>query len=55
MGKDEVKKFLKDYCVGNSFTRGAWADGLIDAADTNGDGMLSSSEIASGYGALAGS
>jgi hypothetical protein len=49
LSKGELKNFLKDYCVGNGFTRGKWADGLIDYADTDGNGKLTSSEISSAY------
>lgn len=49
LNKEELKVFLSDYCIGNYFTRGSWADGLIDYGDENGDKKLSAKEISSAF------
>jgi Ca2+-binding EF-hand superfamily protein len=43
--KDELTKLLKDVDIGNTFTRGAWAKGIIDKLDTNGDKAISWEEF----------
>lgn len=43
--KDELMKLLKDVDIGNSFTRGAWAKGIIEKLDTNADKAISWDEF----------
>jgi Ca2+-binding EF-hand superfamily protein len=45
MNKDELIQLLSDASVGNWLTRGAWASGIMDAVDTNKDGLISVDEL----------
>jgi hypothetical protein len=46
ISRDELKALLGDAGVGSSWTRWAWAAGIIDELDANGDGVISWSEFA---------
>jgi Ca2+-binding EF-hand superfamily protein len=41
VSKAELKALLKDAGIGSGLTRWAWADGVIDALDADGDGHIS--------------
>jgi Ca2+-binding EF-hand superfamily protein len=43
--KVELKALLKDAGVGSGLTRWAWAKGIMDAMDSNGDGAISWAEF----------
>ncbi len=43
--KEELKKLLYDVDIGNGVTRGAWANGIIDKLDKNGDRAISWEEF----------
>jgi hypothetical protein len=45
VGKDELVRLLEDAAVGNAFTRGAWAKGIIQKLDTDLDGKIQWSEF----------
>lgn len=47
LGRGELKGALKTIGVGNGFTRGMWADGILERLDTSGDRALSWPEIRS--------
>lgn len=40
VNRDELKALLADAGVGNGLTRGAWASGIIDKLDGDGDGKI---------------
>ena len=46
ISKDELKALLGDAGVGSSWTRWAWAAGIIEELDTDGDGLISWLEFA---------
>jgi hypothetical protein len=50
ISKDELKTFLGEAGVGRSWTRWAWAEGIVDKLDANGDGVISWSEFAAAFG-----
>ena len=39
--RDEIVRLLQDADVGNAFTRGAWASGVMKRLDTNRDSFIS--------------
>jgi len=41
VSKDELKALLKDAGIGSGLTRWAWATGVIDELDADGDGHIS--------------
>lgn len=41
----ELKTLLADAGIGNGLTRWAWADGIMDAVDTDRDGHISWAEF----------
>lgn len=41
----ELKILLSDAGIGNSFTRWAWANGIVEELDRRGDGMISWEEF----------
>lgn len=43
--RDELVSLLKDADIGNAFTRGAWASGIIEELDTSKDGKIGWSEF----------
>ena len=45
--KDEILNLLKDADVGNAFTRGAWADGVLKKLDLDKDAGVSWAEFES--------
>ena len=45
VSKGELKALLADAGVGTGLTRWAWADGIIDELDTDGDGTISWAEF----------
>ena len=45
VSKGELKALLKDAGIGSGLTRWAWADGVIDALDADGDGHISWAEF----------
>lgn len=47
IGRSELLDFLRDAAVGNLFTRGTWADGIIAELDLDHDGMISAAEFSS--------
>ena len=51
ISKDELKALLADAGVGSSWTRWAWADGIIEELDANGDGVISWPEFAAAFDA----
>lgn len=46
ISKDELKALLGDAGVGSSWTRWAWAAGIIEELDADGDGLISWPEFA---------
>jgi Ca2+-binding EF-hand superfamily protein len=46
ISKDELKALLGEAGVGSSWTRWAWAAGIIEELDANGDGLISWPEFA---------
>ena len=46
ISKDELKALLGDAGVGSGWTRWAWAAGIIEELDANGDGLISWPEFA---------
>jgi Ca2+-binding EF-hand superfamily protein len=46
ISKDELKTMLGEAGVGSSWTRWAWAAGIIEELDANGDGLISWPEFA---------
>jgi hypothetical protein len=49
ISKDELKALLGDAGVGSGWTRWAWAAGIIDELDADGDGVISWPEFATAY------
>lgn len=47
--RTSLKDLLRDAGVGNHFTRGAWADGILEAVDTDRDRKVSWPEFVSVY------
>lgn len=47
--RTSLKNMLRDAGVGNAFTRGAWADGILEAVDADRDRKISWAEFASVY------
>lgn len=47
--RTSLKNLLHDAGVGNQFTRGAWADGILEAVDTDRDRKISWPEFVSVY------
>lgn len=45
ISKAELKALLKDAGIGSGLTRWAWADGVIDALDADGDGHIAWAEF----------
>lgn len=45
LGRDEILVLLSDADIGNTFTRGRWADGILEKLDQNGDGLVTFSEL----------
>ena len=45
ISKRELTQLLKDVEIGNSFTRGAWVNGIIDKVDLNADRAISWEEF----------
>ena len=45
ISKDELKTLLADAGIGSGLTRWAWANGIIEAMDTDGDGTISWDEF----------
>ena len=43
--KDELKALLSDAGIGSGLTRWAWANGIIEAVDKDGDGGISWAEF----------
>ncbi len=43
--KDELKALLSDAGIGSGLTRWAWANGIIQAVDQDGDGGISWAEF----------
>ena len=43
---DELKALLKDAGVGSGLTRWAWAAGIVEELDANGDGVIAWPEFA---------
>jgi Ca2+-binding EF-hand superfamily protein len=43
--KDELKSLLKDAGIGSGLTRWAWAQGIMERVDSNGDGGISWAEF----------
>lgn len=43
--KDELKLLLADAGIGSGLTRWAWASGILDELDTDGDGGISWAEF----------
>lgn len=43
--RKDLLELLEDAKVGNMFTRGAWADGIIEELDENKDGSISWGEF----------
>ena len=54
VSKDELKALLGDAGVGNSWTRWAWAAGIIEELDAGGDGLISWPEFAAVFEAEGG-
>ena len=46
ISKDELKALLGDAGVGSGWTRWAWAAGIIEELDADGDGLISWPEFA---------
>jgi Ca2+-binding EF-hand superfamily protein len=46
ISKDELKALLSDAGIGSSWTRWAWAKGIMGEVDTSGDGSISWEEFA---------
>lgn len=49
ISKDELKTLLADAGVGSHWTRWAWAAGIIEELDANGDGAISWAEFATAF------
>ena len=49
ISRDELKALLGDAGVGSSWTRWAWAAGIIDELDANGDGVISWPEFTAAF------
>jgi Ca2+-binding EF-hand superfamily protein len=47
--RDELKQLLDAAGVGNLFTRGLWADGILAEVDLDGDGRISWNEFRNVY------
>lgn len=47
--RTSLKNMLADAGVGNQFTRGAWADGILEAVDSDRDRKISWPEFVSVY------
>jgi Ca2+-binding EF-hand superfamily protein len=47
---DELKALLADAGVGSSWTRWAWASGIMAELDTNGDGVIARAEFEAVFG-----
>ena len=47
---DELKALLADAGVGSSWTRWAWAAGIMQELDSNGDGVIAWAEFAAVFG-----
>jgi hypothetical protein len=45
IGKDELKALLSDAGIGSGLTRWAWANGIMEAVDKDGDGNISWAEF----------
>ncbi|QEL20607.1 EF-hand domain-containing protein [Limnoglobus roseus] len=45
ISKDELKALLADAGIGSGLTRWAWANGIIEAVDTNRDGVIDWAEF----------
>lgn len=45
ISKDELKSLLAAAGIGSGLTRWAWANGIIDELDTDGDGAISWAEF----------
>jgi len=43
--RTNLRKLLADAEIGNTFTRGAWADGILEAVDTDRDRKISWDEF----------
>jgi Ca2+-binding EF-hand superfamily protein len=50
ISKDELKALLADAGVGSGWTRWAWAAGIIEELDANGDGVIAWPEFAAVFG-----
>jgi Ca2+-binding EF-hand superfamily protein len=48
INKAELVALLKDAGIGNWLTRLRWADGILDALDTDRDGAISAEELEAG-------
>jgi len=46
ISKDELKVLLSEAGVGSRWTRWAWAAGIVEELDENGDGLISWTEFA---------
>ena len=53
MTHDEIKTMLSDAGIGNGFTRGMWADGILEKLDLNSDRGVSWGEFESVFRATA--
>lgn len=47
LDRDELMRLLKDAGIGNFATRGAWADGVLEAVDSNKNKRISWDELES--------
>ncbi len=45
LNRDELISALKKIGIGNGFTRGMWADGVLERCDKNGDGKVTWAEL----------
>ena len=45
IGKDELTTLLSEAGIGSGLTRWAWAKGILDELDTDGDGAISWAEF----------